>query len=162
MKKNAEEYLFYEAIKYLGKYPATKKKIENFLQSKIRNKKIQQKIIFPENIDKNLILENIINKLDNLNIINESYYLESMFDYYLRSLFSINKIKNKLYQKGFNKNEIDDYIALRLKDDHELEIEILKKYIIKKNLSHLESIDLKKKLYQQGFSENSIYKIIKE
>ncbi len=162
MKKNAEEYLFYEAIKYLGKYPATKKKIENFLQSKIRNKKIQQKIIFPENIDKNLILENIINKLDNLNIINESYYLESMFDYYLRSLFSINKIKNKLYQKGFNKNEIDDYITLRLKDDHELEIEILKKYIIKKNLSHLESIDLKKKLYQQGFSENSIYKIIKE
>lgn len=162
MKKNAEEYLFYEAIKYLGKYPATKKKIENFLQSKIRNKKIQQKIIFPENIDKNLILENIINKLDNLNIINESYYLESMFDYYLRSLFSINKIKNKLYQKGFNKNEIDDYVTLRLKDDHELEIEILKKYIIKKNLSHLESIDLKKKLYQQGFSENSIYKIIKE
>ena len=109
-----------------------------------------------------MILENIINKLDNLNIINESYYLESMFDYYLRSLFSINKIKNKLYQKGFNKNEIDDYITLRLKDDHELEIEILKKYIIKKNLSHLESIDLKKKLYQQGFSENSIYKIIKE
>ena len=26
MKKKADEYLFNEAIKYLGKYPATKKK----------------------------------------------------------------------------------------------------------------------------------------
>ena len=34
MKKNAEEYLFYEAIKYLGKYPATKKKLKIFFNQK--------------------------------------------------------------------------------------------------------------------------------
>ena len=34
MKKNAHDFLFNEAIKYLGKYPATKKKIEQYLQKK--------------------------------------------------------------------------------------------------------------------------------
>jgi hypothetical protein len=30
------EFLFNEALKYLGKYPATKKKIEEYLQKKIK------------------------------------------------------------------------------------------------------------------------------
>ena len=34
MKKKIDEYLFNEAIIYLGKYPATKKKIKEFLQKK--------------------------------------------------------------------------------------------------------------------------------
>ena len=39
MKKKIDEYLFNEAIRYLGKYPATKKKIKEFLKKKIRNKR---------------------------------------------------------------------------------------------------------------------------
>ena len=39
MKKDANEYLFNEAVKYLGKYPATRKKIKEYLQKKIKNKK---------------------------------------------------------------------------------------------------------------------------
>ena len=31
MKKDANEYLFNEAVKYLGKYPATRKKIKEYL-----------------------------------------------------------------------------------------------------------------------------------
>ena len=50
MKISIDEYLFNEAIKYLGRYPATKKKIEGHLQKKIKNKKIHHKVIFPENI----------------------------------------------------------------------------------------------------------------
>ena len=34
MKKNAKDYLFNEAVKYLGKYPATCKKIKEYLQKK--------------------------------------------------------------------------------------------------------------------------------
>ena len=48
MKKEAYEYLFNEAVRYLGRYPATKKKINEFLQKKIRNKKIYQKVVFQE------------------------------------------------------------------------------------------------------------------
>ena len=36
MKKKADEYLFNEAIKYLGKYPATKKKISEILAKKTK------------------------------------------------------------------------------------------------------------------------------
>ena len=162
MKKEAQEYLFNEAVKYLGKYPATKRKLKEILQKKIRNKKIYQKINFEKYSDKDLIIINVINKLDELKIINESYYLESMFNYYQKSLFSIRKIKNKLYQKGFDEKKIDEHISLQLQESPELEINILKKYIQKKKLGKLEVTELKKKLYQQSFTESSIYKIIKE
>ena len=162
MKKNADEYLFNEAVKYLGKYPATKKKISEYLQKKIRNKKTYQRAIFPEGIDKDLLVEDIVAKLDELKMINESHYLESMFNYYQQSLFSIRKIKNKLYLKGFEQKKIDEFISLQLQESPELELNILKKYIVKKKLENIDKVELKKKLYQQSFSENSIYKIIKE
>ena len=38
MKKKADEYLYNEALKYLGKYPATKKKISEILEKKLKNK----------------------------------------------------------------------------------------------------------------------------
>ena len=162
MKKNADEYLFNEAVKYLGKYPATKKKISEYLQKKIRNKKTYQRAIFPEGIDKDLLVEDIVAKLDELKMINESHYLESMFNYYQQSLFSIRKIKNKLYLKGFDQKKIDEFISLQLQESPELELYILKKYIVKKKLENIDKVELKKKLYQQSFSESSIYKIIKE
>ena len=162
MKKNADEYLFNEAVKYLGKYPATKKKISEYLQKKIRNKKTYQRAIFLEGIDKDLLVEDIVTKLDELKMINESHYLESMFNYYQQSLFSIKKIKNKLYLKGFDQKKIDEFISLQLQESPELELNILKKYIVKKKLENIDKVELKKKLYQQSFSERSIYKIIKE
>ena len=162
MKKNADEYLFNEAVKYLGKYPATKKRINEYLQKKIKNKKTYSRAIFPEGIDKDKLIEDIVDKLDELKIINEDRYLDSMFNYYEKSLFSIKKIKNKLYQKGFDQKSIDEYISGKLYEDPDFELEILKKYIKKKKISNLEISDLKKKLYQQSFSENSIYKLIRE
>lgn len=162
MKKSIDEYLFNEAIKYLGRYPATKKKIEDHLQKKIKNKKIHHRVIFPENIEKNILIENIISKLDELKIINESHYLETMFHYYQESFFSIRKIKNKLYQKGFDSKNIDEFISNQLQEDSDLELKILKKYVKKKRYENLEISELKKKLYQQNFSENSIYKLLKE
>ncbi len=162
MKKNADEYLFNEAIKYLGKYPATKKKINEHLQKKIKNKKTYQRVIFHEGIDKEKLIEGIVNKLDELKIINEDRYLDSMFNYYEQSLLSINKIKNKLYLKGFDQKDIEEYISNKIHENPDFELKILKRYIKKKKLSHLEISDLKKKLYQQRFSENSIYKMLRE
>jgi SOS response regulatory protein OraA/RecX len=162
MKKNIDDYLFNEAIKYLGKYPATKKKIEEYLKKKIKNKKTYSRAVFTQDIDKTILIKNIVAKLDNLKIINESHYLESMFNYYQRSLFSIRKIKSKLYQKGFDEKTIDEYISIQLQENPELEINILKKYIQKKRLGELEINLMKKKLYQQSFSENSIYTVIKK
>ena len=160
MKKDANEYLFNEAIKYLGKYPATRKKIKEHLQKKMKNKKTYARAIFPEGINKEEMIDDIIRRLDELKIINEDIFIESLFNYYQQSLFSIRKIKNKLFQKGFDQKSIDEFIDQKFNENPELEIEILKKYIIKKNLFNLEESDLKKKLYQQSFNENSIFKVI--
>jgi len=161
MKKDANEYLYNEAIKYLGKYPATRKKIKEHLQKKIKNKKTYVRVIFPEGINKEEMIDNIVKRLDELKIINEDHFIESLFNYYQQSLFSIRKIKNKLFQKGFDQKDINEFIDQKFYENPQLEIEILKKYIIKKNLVKLEETDLKKKLYQQSFSENSIFRVIK-
>jgi SOS response regulatory protein OraA/RecX len=162
MKKEANEYLFNEAVKYLGKYPATRKKIKEYLQKKIKNKKTYTRAIFPEGVDKEEMIAGIVERLDELKIINEDHFLESMFHYYQQSLFSIRKIKNKLFQKGFDAKIIDEFINQKFHENPELEIEILKQYIIKKKIADLEESDLKKKLYQQSFSENSIFRVIKD
>jgi SOS response regulatory protein OraA/RecX len=162
MKKNVNEYLFNEAIKYLGKYPATRKKIKEHLQKKIKDKKTYARVIFPEGVDKDEIIDGIVDRLDELKIINENHFIESLFHYYQQSLFSIRKIKNKLFQKGFDPKAIDEFVNQKFYENPELEIEILKQYIIKKKLTGLEEPDLKKKLYQQSFSENSIFRVIKD
>ena len=162
MKKDANEYLFNEAVKYLGKYPATRKKIKEHLQKKIRNKKTYARAIFPEGVNKEEMIDGIVGRLDELKIINEAQFIESLFNYYQQSLFSIRKIKNKLFQKGFDQKSIDKFIDQKFYENPELEIEIIKKYITKKKLGYLEGADLKKKLYQQGFSENSVFRAINE
>ena len=162
MKKEAHEYLFNEAVKYLGKYPATRKKIKEYLQKKIKNKKTYTRAIFPEGVDKEEMIVGIVERLDELKIINEDHFLESMFHYYQQSLFSIRKIKNKLFQKGFDSKVIDEFINQKFYENPEIEIEILKQYIVKKKLADLDESDLKKKLYQQSFSENSIFRVIKD
>ena len=139
-----------------------KKKIEQYLQKKIRNKKIYLKAIFPENVEKDDLIKNILFKLDELKIINENHYLETLFYYYKESLFSIRKIKNKLYLKGFDQKIIDEFFATQLQHDPDFEVTILRKYIQKKKLENLDSLELKKKLYQQSFSESSIYKLLKK
>ena len=108
------------------------------------------------------MVEGILERLDELKIINDDHFLESMFHYYQQSLFSIRKIKNKLFQKGFDLKVIDEFINQKFQENPELEIEILKKYIVKKKIADLEESDLKKKLYQQSFSENSIFRVIKD
>jgi SOS response regulatory protein OraA/RecX len=162
MKKSADEFLFNQAIKYLGKYPATRKRIKEYLQKKIRNKKTYSLAIFPEGVNKEELVDGIVERLDELKIINEDHFLESMFHYYQQSLFSIRKIKNKLFQKGFDSKVIDEFINQKFYENPELEIEILKQYIVKKKLADLDESDLKKKLYQQSFSENSIFRVIKD
>ena len=162
IKKDANEYLFNEAIKYLGKYPATQKKIKEYLQKKIKNKITYARAIFPEGVNKEDIVNKIVARLNDLKIINEDHFIESMFHYYQQSLFSIRKIKNKLFQKGFDPQIIDEFINQKFHENPELEIEILKQYIIKKKLVDLDESELKKKLYQQSFSESSIFRVIKD
>ena len=75
---------------------------------------------------------------------------------------TLRKIKNKLFQKGFDQKLIEEFISEKLNENSDLELNILKKYIERKKLNNLDNVSLKKKLYQQTFSEGSIYKVIKD
>ena len=103
MKKKADEYLFNEAIKYLGKYPATKKKISEILEKKLRNKKTYQKVIFPENISKQELINNIIQKLAELKIINERHFIKQYFIIMSNPYFLSKKLKINYFKKVLNK-----------------------------------------------------------
>ena len=138
------------------------KKLKSICKKKIKDKKTYARAIFPEGVDKEEIIDGIVDRLDELKIINENHFIESLFHYYQQSLFSIRKIKNKLFQKGFDAKVIDEFINQKFYENPELEIEILKQYIVKKKLTTLEEPELKKKLYQQSFSENSIFRVIKD
>ena len=162
MKKKADEYIYNEALKYLGKYPATKKKISEILEKRLKNKKTYQRVILPENISKQELIDSIVQKLDDLKIIDEKQFIETVFHYYEQSLFSLKKIKNKLYQKGFEQSLIEEYISKKVSENPDLELDILKRFILRKKLSKLETSELKKRLYQQSFSEYSIYKLIRD
>ena len=57
MKKKADEYLYNEALKYLGKYPATKKKISEILEKRLKNKKLIRKSFSQKiSLNKNLLI----------------------------------------------------------------------------------------------------------
>ncbi len=89
-------------------------------------------MIFPEGVDKDEIIDGIVDRLDELKIINENHFIESLFHYYQQSLFSIRKIKNKLFQKGFDPKAIDEFVNQKFYENPELEIEILKNILLKK------------------------------
>ena len=90
------------------------------------------------------------------------YLLKQYFIIMSNPYFLIKKIKNKLYQKGFEQSLIDEYVSKKVSENPDLELDILKRFIIRKKLSKLETDELKKKLYQQSFSENSIFRVIKD
>ena len=46
------------------------------------------------------MIEEIVERLDELKIINEDHFLESIFHYYQQSLFSIRKIKINYFKKA--------------------------------------------------------------
>ena len=54
MKKEGYEYLFNEAIRYLGKYPATKKKLKNILRKNLEIKILIKKQPFQKILKKTL------------------------------------------------------------------------------------------------------------
>ena len=64
MKKKADEYLYNEALKYLGKYPATKKKFLKFLEKDSKIEKLIRKSFFQKiSLNKNLLIISYKNQM---------------------------------------------------------------------------------------------------
>ena len=152
---NKEKLLKY-AIYYLSKYSSSKKNLEYILKKKIRRISDEKKIRFQ--LYKEIKI--IIDKLEQLKLINDKIYAESKINALLNQVKSKNYIKQYLIRKGVSSEVIDEQISLFYEKNQNLEKENALKFAKKRNLIN-DKKDYEKKLAKMaraGFS----YEISKE
>ena len=152
---NKEKLLKY-AIYYLSKYSSSKKNLEYILKKKIRRISDEKKIRFQ--LYKEIKI--IIDKLEQLKLINDTIYTESKINALLNQVKSKNYIKQYLIRKGVRSEVADEQISLFYEKNQNLEKENALKFAKKRNLIN-DKKDYEKKLAKMaraGFS----YEISKE
>ena len=152
---NKEKLLKY-AIYYLSKYSSSKKNLEYILKKKIRRISDEKKIRFQ--LYKEIKI--IIDKLEQLKLINDTIYAESKIHALLNQVKSKNYIKQYLIRKGVSQELADEQISLFYEKNQNLEKENALKFAKKRNLIN-DKKDYEKKLAKMaraGFS----YEISKE
>ena len=152
---NKEKLLKY-AIYYLSKYSSSKKNLEYILKKKIRRISDEKKIRFQ--LYKEIKI--IIDKLEQLKLINDKIYAESKINSLLNQVKSKNYIKQYLIRKGVSQELADEQISLFYEKNQNLEKENALKFAKKRNLLK-DNKDYEKKLSKMaraGFS----YEISKE
>ena len=152
---NKEKLLKY-AIYYLSKYSSSKKNLEYILKKKIRRISDEKKIRFQ--LYKEIKI--IIDKLEQLKLINDKIYAESKINSLLNQVKSKNYIKQYLICKGVSQELADEQISLFYEKNQNLEKENALKFAKKRNLL-IDNKDYEKKLSKMaraGFS----YEISKE
>ena len=152
---NKEKLLKY-AIYYLSKYSSSKKNLEYILKKKIRRISDEKKIRFQLYKE----IKSIIDKLEQLKLINDIIYAESKINSLLNQVKSKNYIKQYLVRKGVSQELADEQISLFYEKNQNLEKENALKFAKKRNLIN-DKKDYEKKLAKMaraGFS----YEISKE
>ena len=152
---NKEKLLKY-AIYYLSKYSSSKNNLEYILKKKIRRLSDEKKIRFDLYND----IERIINKLENLNLINDIVFAESKIQSLINQAKSKNYIKQYLLKKGISKKIVDEQISIFYTNNKNIEKDNALKFAKKRNLLNNDKDYQKKlsKLARAGFS----YEISKE
>jgi len=153
---NNKEKLLKYAIYYLSKYSSSKKNLEYILIKKIRRLTDEKKIRFQ--LYKEIKI--IIDKLEQLKLINDAIYAESKINALLNQVKSKIYIKQYLIRKGVSSELADKQISLFYEKNQNLEKENAFKFAKKRNLLN-DNTDYEKKLSKMaraGFS----YEIVKE
>ncbi len=153
---NNKEKLLKYAIYYLSKYSSSKKNLEYILKKKIIRISDEKKIRFQ--LYKEIKI--IIDKLEQLKLINDTSYAESKINALLNQVKSKNYIKQYLIRKGVSSQVADEQISLFYEKNQNLEKENALKFAKKRNLIN-DKKDYEKKLAKMaraGFS----YEISKE
>ncbi len=155
---NKDKLLKY-AIYYLSKYSSSKKNLEFILKKKIRRLSDEKKIRFQLYNEIKIIIE----KLEKLNLINDQVFVESKIQSLQYQAKSKNYIKQYLFQKGINKQLIEEQISLFYKINKDLEKENALKFAKKRNLIDNDQDYQKKlsKMARAGFSYEIAKKILK-
>jgi regulatory protein len=156
--ENKDKLLKY-AIYYLSKYSSSKKNLEFILKKKIRRLSDEKKIRFQLYNE----IQIIIDKLENLNLINDQVFVESKIQSLQYQAKSKNYIKQYLLQKGIDKQLIEEQISLFYGNNKNLEKENALKFAKKRNLLDNDQDYQKKlsKMARAGFSYDIAKEILK-
>ena len=156
--ENKDKLLKY-AIYYLSKYSSSKKNLEFILKKKIRRLSDEKKIRFQLYNE----IQIIIDKLENLNLINDQVFVESKIQSLQYQAKSKNYIKQYLLQKGIDKRLIEEQISLFYENNKDLEKENALKFAKKRNLLDNDQDYQKKlsKMARAGFSYDIAKEILK-
>ena len=152
---NKDKLLKY-AIYYLSKYSSSKKNLEYILKKKIRRLTDEKKLRFKLYQE----IKHIVDKLEDLNLVNDTIYTESKINSLLNQLKSKNFIRQYLINKGIKSELADKQISIFYGNNQNLEKENALKFAKKKNLLNDKNNYEKKlsKMARAGFS----YEIVKE
>ena len=144
------------AVYYLSRYSSSKKNLEYILKKKIRRLTEEKKVRYELYQE----INHIINKLEQLKLLNDEVFTESKINSLLIQARSKNYIKQYLIRKGVNNKLVNDQISDFYKKNLNLEKENALKYAKKKNLLNNKEKYEKKlsKMARAGFS----YEIAKE
>jgi regulatory protein len=155
---NKDKLLKY-AIYYLSKYSSSKKNLEFILKKKIRRLSDEKKIRFQLYNEIQIIIE----KLENLNLINDQVFVESKIQSLQYQAKSKNYIKQYLLQKGIDKQLIEEQISLFYENNKNLEKENALKFAKKRNLLDNDQDYQKKlsKMARAGFSYDIAKEVLK-
>ena len=155
---NKDKLLKY-AIYYLSKYSSSKKNLEFILKKKIRRLSDEKQIRFHLYNEIQIIIE----KLENLNLINDQVFVESKIQSLQYQAKSKNYIKQYLLQKGIDKQLIEEQIYLFYANNKNLEKENALKFAKKRNLLDNDQDYQKRlsKMARAGFSYDIAKEILK-
>ena len=116
------------AVYYLSRYSSSKKNLEYILKKKIRRLTEEKKIRYELYQE----INHIINKLEQLKLLNDEVFTESKINSLLMQARSKNYIKQYLIRKGVNNKLVNDQISDFYKKNLNLEKENALKFAKKK------------------------------
>ncbi len=153
-----EKKLLKYAVDYLSKYDSSKKNLTNVIKRKIFRLNISGK-------EKGVLinaLDDIINKLETNNLVNDNRYTASKIYSLSQSGKSKNYIKNYLIKKGISKIVIQDSFEDFKKNNLDWELHSAKLFANKKKLlvSNLGYEKKLSKMARAGFSYDICKKIL--
>jgi len=131
----------------------------SYIEVKMRNKKEIIKYL-EKKLYSEQIINNVINKLNDLNLLNEKEYIKA----YINDKVNLSnegpyKIKNELLELDFNENDIDEYlytISDKIWEDKLVKIINKKKNIMKSKSYYMFINKIKNDLYNLGYDKDMI------
>ena len=135
-----------------------KTKVMKYIMYKKRTEKeVKNKF---ENTIQNDMLCDIINYVKEAGYLSDEEYIKkAIHEFMSLKNLSIKEIQYKLYLKGINKNELDDYIYAHQEELQEYELKSAYEILAKKEKT-MEKDDIKQYLLKKGYKQETIKEVL--